>query len=54
MGELQQMLADITAHRGLVRHFVMTSDVPQVFNFGGDLALFVLLVRAQDIESLKL
>jgi DSF synthase len=52
MGELQQMLADITAHRGLVRHFVMTSDVPQVFNFGGDLALFVLLVRAQDIESL--
>ena len=54
MAELQQMLADITANRGLVRHFVMTSDVPQVFNFGGDLALFVLLVRAQDIESLKL
>ena len=54
MGELQQMLDDITANPGLVRHFVMTSDVPQVFNFGGDLALFVLLVRAGDIESLKL
>jgi DSF synthase len=54
MGELQQMLGDITANRGLVRHFVMTSDVPQVFNFGGDLALFVLLVRAQDVDSLKL
>lgn len=54
MGELQQMLNDITANPGLVRHFVMTSDVPQVFNFGGDLALFVLLVRAGDIESLEL
>ena len=54
MGELHQMLADISANPGLLRHFVMTSDVPQVFNFGGDLALFVLLVRAGDIESLKL
>jgi DSF synthase len=54
MGELQQMLSDITANPGLVRHFVLTSDVPKVFNFGGDLALFVLLVRAGDIESLKL
>jgi len=54
MSELQQMLADISANPGLVRHFVMTSDVPRVFNFGGDLALFVLLVRAGDIESVKL
>jgi DSF synthase len=54
MGELQQMLSDISANPGLVRHFVMTSDVPRVFNFGGDLALFVLLVRAGDVESLKL
>ncbi len=54
MGELQQMLSDITANPGLLRHFVMTSDVPRVFNFGGDLALFVLLVRAGDIESLRL
>jgi DSF synthase len=54
MGELQQMLNDIAAQPGMVRHFVMTSDVPGVFNFGGDLALFVLLVRAGDIDSLKL
>jgi len=54
MGELQQMLADITANPGMVRHFVLSSDVPKVFNFGGDLALFVLLVRAGDVESLKL
>ena len=54
MSELQQMLDDISANPGLVRHFVMTSDVPRVFNFGGDLALFVLLVRAGDAESLKL
>ena len=54
MGELHQMLADITANPGLLRHFVMTSDVPAVFNFGGDLALFVLLVRAGDLDSLRL
>ena len=47
------MLADITATRA-GRHFVMTSDVPRVFNFGGDLSLFVLLVRARDLDSLKL
>ena len=29
-----------------MRHFVMTSDVHGVFNFGGDLSLFVLLIRA--------
>ena len=54
MAELQQMLNDISASPGLVRHFVMTSDVPGVFNFGGDLALFVLLARAGDVDSLKL
>ena len=54
LGELQQLLADISANPGLLRHFVLSSDVPRVFNFGGDLALFVLLVRASDVESLKL
>jgi len=33
---------------------VMTSDVPGVFNFGGDLSPFVLLIRARDIESLRM
>jgi DSF synthase len=54
MGELHQMLSDIGANPGLVRHFVLSSDVPRVFNFGGDLSLFVLLARAGDVESLKL
>ncbi len=54
LGELQQLLGDISANPGLLRHFVLSSDVPRVFNFGGDLALFVLLVRAGDVDSLKL
>jgi len=54
MSELQQVFNDIGANPGLVRHFVMASDVPNVFNFGGDLSLFVLLVRARDLESLRL
>lgn len=54
MSELQQVFNDISANPGLVRHFVMASDVAGVFNFGGDLSLFVLLVRARDLESLRL
>jgi DSF synthase len=54
LSELQQVNDDISANPGLVRHFVTSSDVPGVFNFGGDLSLFVLLVRAGDIDSLRL
>lgn len=54
MSELHRVLLDISEHAGLVKHFVMTSDVPGVFNFGGDLSLFVLLIRARDHESLRL
>ncbi len=54
LNELRQMLADIDANPGVVHNFVLSSDVPGVFNFGGDLALFVLLVRARDLESLKM
>jgi DSF synthase len=54
MAELQRVFTDITETKGLVKHFVMTSDVPGVFNFGGDLSLFVLLIRARDEESLRL
>ncbi|MEO8524638.1 MAG: crotonase/enoyl-CoA hydratase family protein [Caldimonas sp.] len=54
MAELQQVFSDISANPGLVKHFVMASGVPGVFNFGGDLSLFALLVRARDIDSLKL
>jgi DSF synthase len=54
MAELQRVLMDISASPGLVRHFVLTSDVQGVFNFGGDLSLFVLLIRARDVESLRM
>ena len=47
MAELQQVFNDISANPGLVKHYVMTSDVAGVFNFGGDLSLFVLLIRAR-------
>lgn len=54
MAELQQVFNDISAHPGLVKHYVMASGVRDVFNFGGDLSLFVLLARARDLDSLKL
>lgn len=54
MAELHRVLMDIAENPGVVKHFVMTSDVPGVFNFGGDLSLFVLLIRARDHESLRL
>ena len=54
LAELQQVFNDISATPGLVRHFVTASDVRGVFNFGGDLSLFVLLVRARDLDSLRL
>lgn len=54
MAELQQVFSDIGSSGGLIRHFVMSSDVPGIFNFGGDLSLFTLLIRARDDESLRL
>ncbi len=54
LAELQQVFNDISANPGLVRHTVIASDVAGVFNFGGDLSLFVLLARARDIDSLRL
>ena len=54
MAELQRVFSDVSENPGLVKHYVMTSDVPGVFNFGGDLSLFVLLIRARDVESLRM
>jgi len=54
MAELQRVFTDIGENPGLVQHYVMTSDVQGVFNFGGDLALFVLLIRARDAQSLRM
>jgi len=33
-------------------HYVLASRTPRVFNLGGDLALFVLLIKARDREAL--
>ena len=54
LSEMQRVLDDIADHPRLVRHLVLSSDVTGVFNFGGDLALFVLLARARDIDSLRM
>lgn len=54
ISEMQRVLDDISANPNLVKHLVVSSDVAGVFNFGGDLSLFVLLVRAQDVDSLRL
>lgn len=40
--------------RGTVRQFAVCSDVDGVFNFGGDLSLFVLLVRSKSRDGLKM
>ncbi len=37
---------------GKVNHYVLASRTPRVFNLGGDLALFVLLIKARDREAL--
>ncbi|HET9977294.1 MAG TPA: crotonase/enoyl-CoA hydratase family protein [Burkholderiaceae bacterium] len=54
IAEMQRVLDDIEGNPGLVQHLVLTSDVTGVFNFGGDLSLFVLLIRARDVDSLRL
>jgi DSF synthase len=54
LNEIKRVMDAIDASAGKVRTFVLSSDVPGVFNFGGDLALFVLLARARDLESLKM
>ena len=35
-----------------VKHYVLASRTPKVFNLGGDLALFVLLIKARDRDAL--
>ena len=55
LAELKQvtdLISELT--RGTVRQLVFASDVAGVYNFGGDLSLFVLLVRAKSLHGLKL
>ena len=43
---------DLSAKHGDVQYLVLASDVPNVFNFGGDLSLFVQFIRNQNREGL--
>jgi DSF synthase len=43
---------DINGVSHAVRHFVVGSRIPGIYNLGGDLALFVLLIKARDREAL--
>jgi DSF synthase len=59
--EIRSVGNDLTANSGhidfegamhKVHTYVAASRVPRVFNLGGDLALFMLLIRARDREAL--
>jgi DSF synthase len=43
---------DVDGVSSKVNYYVLGSRVPRVFNLGGDLALFVLLIKARDREAL--
>ena len=45
-------MVEIEGERYPVRYYVAGSRVPGIFNLGGDLALFMLLVKAGDREAL--
>ena len=44
--------ADVNGVPSKVRYYVCASRVSRVFNLGGDLALFVLLIKAKDRDAL--
>jgi DSF synthase len=43
---------EISGEMCKANHYVLASRTPRVFNLGGDLALFVLLIKARDREAL--
>ena len=43
---------DFNGQTTKVKHYVLASRTPKVFNLGGDLALFVLLIKARDRDAL--
>jgi DSF synthase len=43
---------EVAGQMSRVNHYVLASRTPRVFNLGGDLALFVLLIKARDREAL--
>jgi DSF synthase len=54
IGNMHQDLARLLeAAPGAVRHVVLGSAVPGIYNLGGDLALFAELIRAGDLGALR-
>jgi DSF synthase len=43
---------EIDGHSSHVNHYVLASRTPGVFNMGGDLALFAMLIKAQDRHAI--
>ena len=43
---------EISGEMCKANHYVLASRTPRVFNLGGDLALFVLLIKARDRDAL--
>ena len=43
---------EVAGQLSKVSHYVLASRTPRVFNLGGDLALFVLLIKARDRDAL--
>ncbi|HEX6689639.1 MAG TPA: crotonase/enoyl-CoA hydratase family protein [Burkholderiales bacterium] len=43
---------EVEGEMSQVSHYVLASRTPRVFNLGGDLALFVLLIKARDRDAL--
>jgi DSF synthase len=43
---------DFNGQMSKAKHYVLASRTPKVFNLGGDLALFVLLIKARDRDAL--
>lgn len=49
---MRKGVVQIEGEQHRVNYYVCGSRVPRVFNLGGDLALFVLLIKARDREAL--
>jgi DSF synthase len=54
IGSMQRSIARLLeAAPGAVRHVVLGSAVPGIYNLGGDLGLFAELIRAGDLGALR-
>ncbi len=54
IGEMQRALTHrLGAMPGTVRHVVLGSGIPGIYNLGGDLTLFAELIKAGDLAGLR-